>query len=158
MSTPPQNPWWHESVFYQVYPLSFSDSDGDGYGDLEGVISKLDYLSDTLGVGALWMSPFYESPMDDWGYDVSNHCAVDPLFGNNGIAERMIDEAHKRGMKVMIDFIANHTSIRHPWSTGPIPAPSAKPAVMAPVRYSLARPTACGTGWPRARWKSPNVL
>lgn len=107
--------WWQDAVFYQVYPLSFADSDGDGYGDLEGVISKLDYLSQTLGVDAIWMSPFYRSPMADWGYDVSDHTDVDPLFGDLDAAKRLIDAAHDRGMRVILDYIMNHTSIEHPW-------------------------------------------
>lgn len=107
--------WWKEAVFYQIYPLSFMDSNGDGYGDLEGITSRLDYLSDTLGVDAIWLSPFYKSPMEDWGYDISDHSDVDPLFGDLAAAERMIGEAHKRGIKVILDYVMNHSSDRHPW-------------------------------------------
>jgi alpha-glucosidase len=107
--------WWQEAVFYQVYPLSFADSNGDGFGDLEGVISKLEYLAETLGVDALWMSPFFASPMEDWGYDISNHTDVDPLFGDLQTAERLITEAHRKGLRVIVDFLPNHTSIQHPW-------------------------------------------
>ena len=74
-----KKPWWHEAVFYQIYPLSFADSDGDGYGDLDGITSKVDYLSDTLGIDAIWLSPFYKSPMNDWGYDISDHTDVAPI-------------------------------------------------------------------------------
>ena len=107
--------WWREAVFYQIYPLSFSDSDGDGFGDLTGIISKLDYLSDTLGVDALWLSPFYRSPMRDWGYDISDHTDVDPLFGDVETAERLIEEAHRHGLRVIVDYVMNHTSDEHPW-------------------------------------------
>lgn len=108
-------PWWRHAVFYQVYPLSFADSNGDGFGDLAGIISKLDYLSDTLGVNALWLSPFYKSPMCDWGYDISDHMGVDPLFGDLETAELLIEEAHRRDMRVIVDYVMNHTSDEHPW-------------------------------------------
>jgi len=108
-------PWWHDAVFYQVYPLSFADSDGDGYGDLDGITSKLDYLSDTLGVDAIWLSPFYKSPMKDWGYDISDHTDVDPLFGDLEGVKRLIEAAHSRGLKVIVDYIMNHSSDEHPW-------------------------------------------
>lgn len=107
--------WWRGAVFYQIYPLSFSDSDGDGYGDLEGIISKLDYLSTTLGVDSLWLSPFYRSPLKDWGYDISDHTDVDPIFGDLATARKLIDEAHSRGIRVIVDYVMNHSSDRHPW-------------------------------------------
>jgi alpha-glucosidase len=107
--------WWRQAVFYQIYPLSFADSNGDGHGDLQGIVSKLDYLSETLGVDAIWISPFFKSPMRDWGYDVSDHCDVDPMFGNLADAEQLIAEAHERGLKVIIDYVLNHTSDQHPW-------------------------------------------
>lgn len=107
--------WWREAVFYQIYPLSFADSDGNGLGDLEGIISKLDYLSEILGVDAIWLSPFFRSPMRDWGYDVSDHSDVDPIFGDIGSAEMLIDEAHRRGLRVIFDYLMNHTSNEHPW-------------------------------------------
>lgn len=108
-------PWWRSAVIYQIYPLSFADSNGDGFGDLEGVISKLDYLSDTLGVDAIWLSPFFKSPMVDWGYDISDHTDVDPLFGDLDVAQRLIDESHKRGIKVIADYVMNHSSDQHEW-------------------------------------------
>jgi alpha-glucosidase len=108
-------PWWREAVFYQIYPLSFADSDGDGYGDLEGIISRLDYVADTLGVDAIWLSPFYRSPMADWGYDVADHTDVDPLFGDLDTAQRLIDAIHARDMRVIVDFVLSHTSDQHPW-------------------------------------------
>lgn len=107
--------WWRQAVFYQIYPLSFADSTGNGHGDLRGILGKLDYLSDGLGIDALWLSPFFKSPMVDWGYDVSDHCDVDPLFGRLTEARELIDEAHARGMKVIIDYVLNHTSDQHPW-------------------------------------------
>ena len=107
--------WWRQAVFYQIYPLSFADFDGDGYGDLRGIITKLDYLNDTLGVDALWISPFYKSPMRDWGYDISDHCEVDPLFGSLADAKQLIDEIHQRDMRVIFDYVINHTSDQHPW-------------------------------------------
>jgi alpha-glucosidase len=108
-------PWWTEAVFYQIYPLSFLDTDGDGFGDLAGVLSKLEYLGETLGVDALWLSPFYRSPMKDWGYDISDHMAVDPRFGSLDTVEMLLDGAHQRGMRVIVDYVINHTSDQHPW-------------------------------------------
>ncbi|MGH8915552.1 MAG: alpha-amylase family glycosyl hydrolase [Acidimicrobiia bacterium] len=110
--------WWKDAVFYQVYPLSFADSDGDGYGDLGGIISRLGYLRDVLGVDALWLSPFFRSPMRDWGYDISDHTDVDPLFGDLATAERLIDEAHRQDLRVIVDYVMNHTSDLHPWFLG----------------------------------------
>ena len=107
--------WWKNAVFYQIYPLSFCDSDGDSYGDLRGVISKLDYLAGALGVDALWLSPFYQSPMKDWGYDISDHTDVDPLMGDLDTARELIEEAHSQGLRVIVDYVINHTSDQHPW-------------------------------------------
>ena len=110
-----ERPWWREAVFYQIYPLSFSDSDGDGYGDIAGISQHLDYLRNVLGVDALWLSPFYRSPMRDWGYDVSDHCDVDPIFGDLQTAISFIEQCHEIGLRVIVDYVMNHTSNEHPW-------------------------------------------
>jgi len=107
-------PWWKTAVFYQIYPRSFCDASGDGVGDLEGVRRHLDHLV-WLGVDALWLSPFYRSPMRDFGYDVADHCAVDPLFGTLADFDRLLAEAHARGLRVLVDWVPNHTSDQHPW-------------------------------------------
>ncbi|MFZ6029441.1 MAG: alpha-amylase family glycosyl hydrolase [Chloroflexota bacterium] len=111
--------WWQQGVVYQIYPRSFMDSNADGVGDLQGIIERLDYLNDgtheSLGVDAIWLSPFYPSPMADFGYDVADYCNVDPLFGDLAAFDRLVAEAHQRGMKVIVDWVPNHTSDRHPW-------------------------------------------
>ncbi|GIK54348.1 MAG: ABC transporter permease subunit [Chloroflexi bacterium] len=106
--------WWENCVIYQIYPRSFQDSDGDGVGDLPGIIDRLDYLKE-LGVDALWLSPIYPSPMADFGYDVADYCDVDPLFGSLAVFDRLLAEAHGRNLKVILDYVANHTSSEHPW-------------------------------------------
>jgi oligo-1,6-glucosidase len=106
--------WWRSAVVYQVYPRSFMDSDGDGIGDLPGITSRLDHLA-TLGVDVVWLSPVYRSPMDDNGYDISDYDDVDPLFGTLGDLEKLIDEAHDRGIAVVMDLVVNHTSDEHAW-------------------------------------------
>jgi alpha-glucosidase len=106
--------WWHDAIFYQVYVRSFADSDGDGVGDLEGIRSRLGYL-ELLGVDALWLTPFYRSPMADHGYDVSDPRDVDPLFGDLAAFDRLVAEAHAHGIRVTVDLVPNHTSEAHPW-------------------------------------------
>jgi oligo-1,6-glucosidase len=106
--------WWKSAVIYQVYPRSFADSNGDGIGDLPGVVQHLDYL-ETLGVDAIWLSPIYSSPADDNGYDISDYQSVDPAFGTLDDFDRLVSEAHARGMKIVMDLVVNHTSDEHPW-------------------------------------------
>ncbi len=107
--------WWQKGVVYQIYPRSFMDSDGDGIGDLNGIIQRLDYLSNTLEVDAIWLSPFYPSPMADFGYDVSDYTNIDPIFGNLEIFDQLVRGAHEQGLKIIIDFVPNHCSDQHPW-------------------------------------------
>jgi glycosidase len=106
--------WWQSGVVYQIYPRSFKDSNGDGVGDLQGIIDRLDYLKQ-LGVGAIWISPFFKSPMKDFGYDVADYCDVDPLFGDLATFDRLVQAAHDRGIRLIIDWVPNHTSDEHPW-------------------------------------------
>ncbi len=108
------DPWWREGVIYQIYPRSFADSRGGGLGDLPGITSRLDYLAD-LGVSAIWLSPFYPTPDKDFGYDISSYTEVDPRFGTLEDFQRLVDEAHARGLRVIIDQVLNHTSDQHPW-------------------------------------------
>ena len=106
--------WWRGAVIYQIYPRSFQDSDGDGVGDLRGITQRLDYVAD-LGVDAVWISPFFKSPMKDFGYDVSDYRAVDPMFGSLADFDALVDRAHALGLKVVIDLVFNHTSDQHVW-------------------------------------------
>lgn len=108
-------PWWKSAVIYQIYPRSFKDTTGNGVGDLAGVLEKLDYLSEVLGLDAIWLSPFYPSPMADFGYDVANYTDVHPLFGDLGIFDRLVSRLHARGLHIIIDLVPNHTSDHHPW-------------------------------------------
>ncbi|MEO1166365.1 MAG: alpha-amylase family glycosyl hydrolase [Chloroflexota bacterium] len=111
--------WWQRGVVYQIYPRSFNDSNGDGVGDLQGIIDKLDYLNDgteqSLGIDAIWISPFYPSPMVDFGYDVADYTDVDPLFGDLETFDKLVEAAHAHNIKVIIDFVPNHTSDQHAW-------------------------------------------
>src|SRR6201992_2594983 len=106
--------WWRRGLFYQVYPRSFSDSDGDGVGDTKGIMARLPYLV-ALGINAIWLSPIFPSPMADFGYDISDYTGIDPLFGSIGDFDRLVEAAHAAGLKLILDLVPNHTSDRHPW-------------------------------------------
>lgn len=109
-----KNEWWREAVIYQVYPRSFADSNGDGIGDLPGITSKLDYIA-SLGVDIVWISPFFTSPMKDFGYDVADYCDVDPIFGTLADFDALLSRAHELGLKIMIDQVLSHCAETHPW-------------------------------------------
>src|SRR5690349_15566962 len=106
--------WWQSGVIYQIYPRSFQDSNDDGVGDLRGIIKRLPYLAE-LGIDAIWLSPIFVSPMADFGYDIADYTAIDPLFGSMDDFDAMVREAHANGIKLLLDFVPNHTSDRHPW-------------------------------------------
>ena len=109
-----QRQWWKEAVVYQIYPRSFCDSNGDGIGDLPGIIGKLDYLKE-LGVDALWLSPIYPSPNADNGYDISDYRGIMKEFGTMEDFDRLLEGAHGRGIRIVLDLVVNHTSDEHPW-------------------------------------------
>ncbi len=116
--------WWQRGVVYQIYPRSFADTDGDGLGDLPGIIDHLDHLGPAgLGVDAIWLSPIYPSPGKDGGYDVSDHTRIDPAMGTEADFDRLVDEAHRRGIRVILDLVINHTSDEHPWFAASRAAP-----------------------------------
>src|ERR671922_2368356 len=119
MSIPPHGaevpePWWRAGVLYQIYPRSFADANGDGIGDLPGIVGNLDYL-EWLGVDGIWLNPINPSPNVDWGYDVSDYTAVHPDLGTLDDLDRLVAEAGRRGIRVLLDLVPNHTSDRHPW-------------------------------------------
>lgn len=143
-------PWWSRAVFYQLYPRSFADSDGDGVGDLGGVAERLDYLK-ALGVDALWLNPVMVSPMADHGYDVADPRDVDPLFGGIDALDRLIAAAHDAGIKVTMDLVPNHTSSQHPWFTDALAAASGSPER---ERYIFRDGTGSGGALPPNNWVS----
>lgn len=106
--------WWHDGVLYQIYPRSFADASGDGVGDLAGITEHLDYVA-SLGVSGIWLSPIYKSPMADYGYDIADYREIDPLFGDMAGFDHLLEEAHARDLKVIMDFVPNHTSDQHEW-------------------------------------------
>ncbi|MEZ5998049.1 MAG: alpha-amylase family glycosyl hydrolase [Hyphomonas sp.] len=109
-----EHPWWRSAVIYQIYPRSYQDTNGDGIGDLPGITERMDYIA-SLGVAGIWISPFFKSPMDDFGYDVADYCDVDPIFGTLEDFDRLLEAAHARGLKVIIDQVYAHTSDEHAW-------------------------------------------
>ena len=118
-TSPSFPPWWQTAVVYQVYPWSFQDTNGDGIGDIPGIVSRLDYLNDgmptSLGIDAIWLSPIYPSPMCDFGYDVTDYCNIDSRFGTLADFDQLIREAGRRGIRIIMDLVLNHTSDQHPW-------------------------------------------
>ena len=106
--------WWKEAVVYQVYPRSFMDANGDGIGDLQGVTSRLDYLQE-LGIDVIWLSPVYQSPNVDNGYDISDYQAIQPEFGTMADFDELLKQAHRRGIRIVMDLVVNHSSDQHPW-------------------------------------------
>jgi alpha-glucosidase len=109
-----EDPWWKHSVTYEIYLRSFQDSDGDGIGDLNGIVRRLDYL-ESLGVDAIWITPLYPSPQVDFGYDIRDYRAIDPRFGTLADFDRLVVECARRGIRVVLDMVLNHTSDQHPW-------------------------------------------
>ncbi|RYE50722.1 MAG: alpha-amylase, partial [Rhizobiaceae bacterium] len=107
-------PWWERGVVYQIYPRSFQDSDGDGIGDLAGIERRLDHVA-SLGVDAIWLSPIFPSPMKDFGYDVAEYCGIEPVFGDLAAFDRLCAAVHARGLKLILDFVPNHSSDQHNW-------------------------------------------
>ena len=122
---PGEHPWWERGVIYQIYPRSFQDSDGDGIGDLAGIKARLDYVAD-LGVDAIWLSPIFPSPMADFGYDVADYCAVEPMFGDLAAFDRLLAAVHVRGLKLLLDFVPNH-------SFGPAPLVHRQPVASSRI-------------------------
>ncbi len=106
--------WWKKVVVYQIYPKSFKDTTGNGIGDLKGIIEKLDYLAE-LGIGALWLTPIYQSPQNDNGYDISDYYSIYNKYGSMEDFDYLVEEVHRRGMKIIMDIVVNHTSIEHQW-------------------------------------------
>ena len=142
--------WWRDAVVYQVYPRSFADSDGDGMGDIPGLIDRLDYLAD-LGVDAVWISPFYTSPLEDGGYDVEDYRSIDPRLGTMADVDRLIQKAHDRGLKVIMDIVPNHTSSEHAWFKELL---AAEPGSAAWDRYIVRLGTGPNHDQPPNNWRS----
>ncbi len=142
--------WWRQAVIYQIYPRSFADSDGDGIGDLPGITARLEHLTE-LGVDALWLSPFYPSPQADAGYDVADYRGVDPIFGELSDAYALIESAHRRGLRVIVDLVPNHTSSAHPWFAAAL---AAGPGSPERARYIFRDGRGPGGDEPPNDWQS----
>jgi alpha-glucosidase len=149
-ATPRSSPWWRDAVFYEVYVRSFADSDGDGLGDVPGITSRLRYLRD-LGVDAVWITPFYPSPLHDAGYDVSDYTDVDPRFGRLSDVDRLLARAHELGLKVVVDLVPNHTSSEHPWFRAAL---AAGPGSPERARYLFRKGKGRGGAQPPNNWES----
>src|SRR5258708_37106717 len=150
-----QDYWWQQGVIYQIYPRSFKDSNGDGIGDLPGIIAKLDYLT-WLGVDAIWLSPVYPSPMVDFGYDVSNYTDIDPIFGDLAAFDTLVAQAHQHDLKVIMDYVPNHTSDRHSWfiaSRSSRHNPNRDWSICADPRPAASPPTNCLASWDGSAWE-----
>jgi alpha-glucosidase len=143
--------WWQTGVIYQIYPRSFQDTNGDGIGDLRGIIGRLDYLAG-LGVDAIWISPIYLSPMKDFGYDVADYTGIDPLFGTMEDFDELLRQAHARGLRVILDFVPNHSSDEHPWFV------ESRTSTSNPKRdwYLWHKPQPAADDWKPARERYPN--
>lgn len=150
MSDPGAALWWHQANVYQVYPRSFADGNADGLGDLIGVVDKLDYLT-ALGITAIWLSPFYPSPLHDSGYDVSDPCAVDPSYGTLDDFKFLLEQAHERGLRVIVDVVPNHVSIEHPWF---IEALSGAPGSAAREKFHFRTGRGVNGDEPPTNWES----
>ena len=150
MTTQARNDWWRDAVVYQVYPRSFADSDGDGMGDIPGLISRLDYLAD-LGVDAIWISPYYSSPLHDGGYDVADYRSIDARLGTMDDVDRLIADAHARGIRILMDIVPNHTSSEHVWFQELL---ASEPGSPAWDRYIVREGTGPDRETPPNNWKS----
>jgi len=148
--TDPQQPWWRNAVVYQLYIRSFADGDGDGIGDIAGIRSRLPYLRD-LGVDAVWINPWFPSPMADGGYDVADYRDIEPLFGTLADADALIAEAHALGLRVLLDIVPNHTSDRHPWFEAAV---AAGPGSPERLRYLFRDGRGEGGSEPPTDWES----
>src|ERR1700742_4124065 len=143
--------WWQYGILYEVYPRSFQDANGDGIGDLQGILQRLDYLAG-LGIKGVWISPFYPSPMADFGYDIADYCNVDPMFGTLADFDQLLAAIHERGLKLILDFVPNHTSDQHPWFL------ESRSSLTNPKRnwYLWHNPMQPGDDWKPARERVPN--
>jgi alpha-glucosidase len=144
------SPWWRSAVIYQVYIRSFADGNGDGLGDIAGLRARLDHLAE-LGVDALWINPWYPSPMADAGYDVADYRDVEPRFGTLAEAEALIAEAHQRDLRVLLDIVPNHTSSEHPWFRAAV---AGGPGAAARERYLFRPGRGAGGAQPPNDWHS----